>query len=210
MLALLGLLGLALMGAALLPPTVIEGGPELDPTRDTTPDTVPLDAAFGLKAGESPMADDVTAQATPAPQRLSDAGTAAPDAIFGDARADEIGAGAEADHVDLGDGAAARDFLDGGAGDDGIAGGAGDVVHGGGDVFVLRSLEAGTPAVIADFDAEQDQLMVLHPEGAAPELTVEKVPGGLLLRADGAALARLDGVAALGADAVSLLADRAD
>lgn len=134
------------------------------------------------------------------------------DMLNGGAGRDVLHGGAGDDRLDGtgdGSGAGAGDFLNGGAGDDVIAAGAGDTTHGGagGDVFALRSSEAGDPAVIADFDAAQDRIVVLHPEGAAPELTLEPRPEGLLLRADGAALLRLAGIDALTPGAVLLLTD---
>ena len=134
------------------------------------------------------------------------------DMLHGGAGRDVLHGGAGDDRLDgTGDGSGigASDFLNGGAGDDVIAAGSGDTAHGGagGDIFALRSVEAGDPAVIVDFDAAQDRIVVLHPEGAAPELTLEPWPEGLLLRADGAALLRLDGIDALAPGAVLLLTD---
>ncbi|MCP1167023.1 calcium-binding protein [Limimaricola litoreus] len=146
-------------------------------------------------------------------------GGAGADALAGDLGDDDLdgGDGRDVLHGGAGDdrlsGASdgAADWLNGGDGDDEIHAGAGDTAHGGtgGDLFALRSMEAGEAAVIVDFDAAQDQIMVLHPPGLVPELTAEAVPEGLLLRADGAALARLDGITALAPDAVVLLADSA-
>jgi hypothetical protein len=146
-------------------------------------------------------------------------GDAGEDALAGDLGDDDLDGGAGRDVLhggageDLlsgaGDGAA--DWLNGGDGADEIHAGAGDTAHGGtgGDLFALRSAEAGEAAVIGDFDAAQDQVMVLHPPGLVPELTAEAVPEGLLLRADGAALVRLDGISALAPGAVVFLTDSA-
>lgn len=144
-------------------------------------------------------------------------GSAGDDALSGDLGDDRLdgGAGRDVLHGGAGDdrlvgtGDGAGDWLNGGDGVDEIHIGAGDMAHGGmaGDLFALRSAEAGEAAVIADFDVTQDQIMVLHPQGPAPELTVETVPEGLLLRADGVALARLDGLSRLDEGAVVLLTE---
>lgn len=94
-------------------------------------------------------------------------GGAGPDTLFGGWDNDLL-TGAE-------DGEAWRDYLNGGAGDDTLRGGDGDVLTGGAgaDILVLDPSGEGAAIEIMDFDAAQDQIVILYEEtggGAAPEI----------------------------------------
>ncbi|GAD54159.1 hemolysin-type calcium binding protein [Limimaricola cinnabarinus LL-001] len=145
MIALFGLLGLALAGAALLPPDVLgteSGLPEDDESQAGK--TVPLDTALGYGNDEgsdgepadlprdSAATNASRTASTPSapPQRLSEMGTDMPDVIFGSEDEDDVRAGAGADHVDLRDG---DDRAHGGAQDDEMHGGRGGDTLWGGD-----------------------------------------------------------------------------
>jgi len=91
-----------------------------------------------------------------------------------------------------------------GDGDDLLRVGAGDHAtgHGGADTFALSDwVEGDPPATIADFDTEQDELVVvydpaLHPD---PRLTLEPSPDGDGVRVmlDGVVLAEVPGASDL-------------
>lgn len=100
-------------------------------------------------------------------------GGAGPDTLFGGWDNDLL-TGAE-------DGEAWRDYLNGGAGDDTLRGGDGDVLTGGAgaDILVLDPSGEGAAIEIMDFDAAQDQIVILYEEtggGAAPEIDMRPHP----------------------------------
>jgi Ca2+-binding RTX toxin-like protein len=104
------------------------------------------------------------------------------------------------------------DFVNGGDGDDVLVLGSGDIASGGngGDGFLLGDwIDAENPAVISDFDPDEDRLMIAHdPAGSAPEISTayDAESGGLRVLLDGRPVAFLVGVESLDADAVSLVA----
>ncbi|MFN4156899.1 MAG: calcium-binding protein [Gemmobacter sp.] len=88
------------------------------------------------------------------------------------------------------------DFLNGGEGDDLLMIGAGDHAHGGGgaDIFALGDwIDNGRFATIADFDASEDEILVVYDSTAHPDptLTIEVAEGSrdATVLLDGAPLA---------------------
>ena len=108
---------------------------------------------------------------------------------------------------------AAQDFLNGSTGDDHLMIGAGDNAHGGSgaDRFTLGDwMEGAGPAVIEDFDAGEDELVVVYDDSAhpAPSLGLEADPdnaGNMILTLDGMALAELHQPAGLDLGQVALV-----
>jgi Ca2+-binding RTX toxin-like protein len=107
----------------------------------------------------------------------------------------------------------ARDYLNGSAGDDLLVIGADDNAHGGegADSFVLGDwLGEGEPAVIEDFNAAEDELVVVYDDSvhAAPELGLQADPDdpdSMILTFDGVAVAELLDQTGLDLDQVSLV-----
>lgn len=92
------------------------------------------------------------------------------------------------------------DVVDGGAGEDAIFFGQGDTVTGGdgADFFVGgQTLVAGDPAVITDFEVNEETLVLTTDGGDAPTLAVSNVGGDAVLSLDGDPVVILPG---LGAD----------
>lgn len=121
-------------------------------------------------------------------------GGAGPDWLAGGDGADQVQGGGGADVLDgnagddwlsgvfpEGDDAGA-DFLNGGAGDDTLAAGAGDVATGGdgADSFLLSHwLGEGGHATITDYDAAEDEIVLVYDPAthADPTVTVQPVAG---------------------------------
>lgn len=107
----------------------------------------------------------------------------------------------------------AQDFLNGSDGDDHLMIGAGDNAHGGpgADSFVMGDwFDAGGPAVIEDFDAAEDELVVVYDDNAhsAPALGLEADPDDpdtTVLTLDGVAVAELHDPAGLDLNQVTLV-----
>lgn len=130
--------------------------------------------------------------------------------LFGGAGNDTlIGAVLDGDGQDKG----GANFLNGGAGDDLLVLGMGDIAHGGSgaDTFMLGSwLDNEGMALIQDFDAAQDRLVLAYDPAAypAPEITVTPVPDdprAVIVRLDGVALAKVHGGAGLTAQDIELI-----
>lgn len=112
---------------------------------------------------------------------------------------------------------AIRDYLNGGDGDDALFPGAGDNANGGAgdDSFTLGDWIAdGGAALIEDYDANEDSLVVVYDDAAHPdpELTVETsagTPENAKLLLDGLPLAEVIGAAGLAPSQVTLVAQSA-
>lgn len=150
-------------------------------------------------------------------------GGADEDAMFG-GYGDDLLVGGELDEdgAPIDDGA--RDYLNGGDGDDTLVGGRGDVMTGGdgADRFVLdvpddqgeTAEEDAAPARIVDFDAEEDQLLLLsdleqNPEPLIEVIADDDIPGLSHIRVNGEDIASVMGGTTLDADDITLI-DRAD
>lgn len=124
------------------------------------------------------------------------------DTVSGGTGADIVNGNDGDDHLsgldEAGQDDGTTDFLNGGNGDDTLLLGAGDNAHGGAgsDTFTLGDwIEDGSTAVIEDYDAAEDALVVLYDDVAHPdpELTVEADPenGSATLLMDGLPMATL-------------------
>ena len=111
-----------------------------------------------------------------------------------------------------------RDFLNGGKGDDTIIAGHDDWAEGGdgADTFQLSDWlgEDDGPAVIADYNPEEDRLVMLYDPVAHPDpmVTVEPDPAladAMHILIDGAVVAHVLGAAGLTAADVELMAETA-
>ncbi|MGB3315448.1 MAG: calcium-binding protein, partial [Albidovulum sp.] len=111
-----------------------------------------------------------------------------------------------------------RDFLNGGEGDDTLIAGLDDWLEGGegADVFQLSDWlgEDDGPAVIADYNPDEDRLVLLydpvaHPD---PEVTVEPDPAladAMQILIDGKVVAHVLGTSGLTPGDVELMAEQA-
>jgi Ca2+-binding RTX toxin-like protein len=134
-------------------------------------------------------------------------GSGGDDVLDGGAGADVLGGG-DGDDVLIGLGDATRDYLNGAAGDDVLRGGAGDNLNGGegADLFEVGG-EAGGPAVVDDFNAAEDALVVVYDgTGPEPELTQRADESGVVLMADGVEVAQVLGVDEIDLAAIRLVA----
>lgn len=84
------------------------------------------------------------------------------------------------------------DFLNGGSGDDILRGGAGDQMHGGTgrDRFEIEEFGAD-PVTIADFNPDEDLLVIIHDNPATAQVMLQAQGGGLALMLDGQVAALL-------------------
>lgn len=102
-----------------------------------------------------------------------------------------------------------RDFINGGAGADVLNGRANDNLNGGegADQFWLAAEAAGAGSInLDDFNPGEDMLVVQYQGTVAPVLSLQTVPEGLALFADGELLATLNGNPALDLSAIQLVA----
>ncbi|MGC9369115.1 MAG: calcium-binding protein [Paracoccaceae bacterium] len=140
-------------------------------------------------------------------------GGAGSDIVNGSDGDDRLYGVSSADHAGKIVDDAAQDFLNGSGGDDHLMIGAGDNAHGGAgaDRFTLGDwMENAGPAVIEDFDAAEDELVVVYDDSAhpAPSLGLEADPdnaGNMILTLDGMALAELHHPAGLDLGQVVLM-----
>ncbi|WP_223631894.1 calcium-binding protein [Rhodobacter sp. TJ_12] len=119
------------------------------------------------------------------------------DELFG-GTGDDVLIGVVADETTGSPDADGLDFLNGGEGADTLIVGAGDWASGGeeGDVFALGDwIAPEEPATIADYDATQDQIVVVYEPGSdvMPKLTLEpaETDGNLWICLDGMRLAEV-------------------
>jgi len=133
------------------------------------------------------------------------------DIMVGGAGADVLFGGVGNDLVDGRDGpgqTAVLDYVNGGAGDDLLIGGALDNLHGGdgADTFVLTEPGLGA-AVVQDFDADSDALIVMY-DGAGPMPVLGTAPGagGVTLLVNGEPAAFVIGQDSIDLAAVRLVA----
>ncbi|MEM6307386.1 MAG: calcium-binding protein [Pseudomonadota bacterium] len=106
------------------------------------------------------------------------------------------------------------DYLNGGAGDDTITLGKGDLAHGGSglDTFVLGDWLTYGSAEVSDFNAAEDNIVLVYSGDIAPDVTVTPVdddPSTVVVALDGAVVATVKNAMDMTADDVTLLSEQA-
>lgn len=124
------------------------------------------------------------------------------DSLNGGAGQDTLFGGAGNDVLD-GRGDAQLDYLNGGDGDDTLYGGDHDILSGGAgaDSFVFNK----GVAVIQDFVADEDTIVVEYDTDSPPELTTVDVEGGVQILSGGLPIATVMGVNGVDLSAVQLV-----
>ena len=104
------------------------------------------------------------------------------------------------------------DFLNGGDGDDTVYAGGGDTIHlgDGSDTLLVGTWVGDTEALVQDFDAQEDKLVVVYDDAAGNDPEVQLVedddlPGVTFLVVDGASLLALQNADALTVADVELI-----
>lgn len=214
MLALISLLGLALMGGALLIPDT-DTSPEESEAEEIPNHDIPEnqtlhgdDSADLLKGGSGNDSlfghsgdDDLTGAGGDDSLWGADGydtlsggtgddvlmGGNHDDTLIGGAGFDQLQGGSGDDIVDglTGEEAPEKDYLNGGSGNDTLIGGAGDVASGG---TGADTFHIGGMLQVMDFNAEEDDIVLHHPT-PDPVLSTEQTSTGLQLLADGVAVA---------------------